>query len=90
MDIYNIFGDYCYSVGYSYYVADTTTQHYLQYHLGPDWATPADHPHPHTATITERLQHQTRYDLDTLCDGTDPNDGYYMATIPRGDSATDA
>ena len=73
VDIYDIHYYYCGSVGYSYYVPDTTTEHYLKYHLGPDWATPPDHPYPHTATITERLQHQTSYHLDTYCDGTYPN-----------------
>ena len=79
VDVYSVFGNYCYTYGYSYYVADTTTAHYTTYHLGPDWATPDDHPYPHTGTLTERLEHQTDRDLDTLCDGSDPNDGYDSA-----------
>jgi hypothetical protein len=78
-DVFDVRDNYCYTVGYSYYIADTTTQHYLKYHVGPDWATPDDHPFPHTGTITETVKYKIDRDLDTLCDGTDPNDTYYLA-----------
>lgn len=62
----------------------TNTQHFKYYHRGPK--TPNTHPYPHTATISETIQHETQEDLDTLCDGTDPNDNYYLVSGSNSDS----
>lgn len=70
-DVYDMFGDYCHTYGYSYYVADTTTQHYKFYHKGP--TVPNTPPYPHTGTLSGRYQHQTEERLTTLCDGSLPD-----------------
>lgn len=75
VDVYDVNSTYCHTYGYNYYVPDTTTQHYKFYHRGP--AVPDTHPYPHTAILTSTHQYETEEDLDTLCDGTDPNDGWY-------------
>lgn len=84
VDVYDVYGEYCGAIGLNYYVPDTTTQHYMTYHVGPDWTTPPDHPFPHTGTITEVVKHQIDKDLDTLCDGTHPLDGLYYCACNRG------
>ena len=72
VDVHDLNGNYCHTTGYSYYIPDTTTQHFKFYHTGP--TVPDTHPYPHTGTITTTHKYLTRRDLDTLCDGTDPND----------------
>ena len=78
VDVYDMYGASCGSYGYSYYIPDTTTQHYRYYHTGP--TVPNTHPYPHTATITGRFQHVTDEDLDTYCDGTHPDDYDYASS----------
>ena len=70
--VYDVNDNYCYTYGYSYYVSDTTTQHFKYYHTGP--TVPDTHPFPHTGTITSTHLYETERALDTRCDGTDPND----------------
>ncbi len=78
VDVYDMYGAYCGSYGYSYYVPDTTTQHYKYYHAGP--TVPNTHQYPHSATLTGRYQHVVDEDLETYCDGTHPNDYYDVAS----------
>ena len=71
VDVYDVYGNYCHTTGYSYYVSDTTTQHYTFYHAGP--TVPDTHPYPHSGTITSTHRYETRRDLDTWCNGEYPD-----------------
>lgn len=70
IDVYNMYGTYCHTIKYNYSVADTSTQHYQFYHLGP--TKPDTHEDDHIAVVTGTYKWSGRWDLNTLCDGTLP------------------
>lgn len=67
VNIYDFWGNYCRTIGYNYYVADTTTRHYKFNHRGP--RVPNTHRYPHTAIITSTHFYVIDLDLDGNCDG---------------------
>jgi hypothetical protein len=72
----DVHGNFCHTITYNYLTPDTTTQHYRFYHRGPRVAD--THDDNHFTVITKVNNWKGVWDLDTLCDGTDPNDPYYL------------
>ena len=70
ISVYDMYGDYCHTIEYSYLTPDTTTQHYRFYHRGP--TVPDTHDDDHLTVIVDSVSWFGEWDLDTLCSGSQP------------------